>query len=72
MGGESGEMLKRFVEEFYALRGVILSEDEGLHISSYFDPSESKEQQEKYVQTTILLISAFNQTNNNLQKVAIF
>ena len=45
MGGESGEFLRKMVEEFHALRGVILSEDEGLNISNFFDSSEKKEQQ---------------------------
>ena len=71
MGGESGDFLRKVVEEFHALRGVILSEDEGLNISSYFDAGEKKEQQEKYIQTTTLLISAINQTNSNLQKVPL-
>lgn len=57
------------MDEFYAIRGVILSDDEGLHICSSFSPQEKKEQHEKFIQTTTLLISALNQTNGNLQKV---
>jgi hypothetical protein len=36
MGGESTEFLKKFVEDFYAIKGIILSDDEGLHICSSF------------------------------------
>lgn len=57
------------MDEFFAIRGVILSDDEGLHICSSFSPHEKKEQHEKFIQTTTLLISALNQTNGNLQKV---
>ena len=38
MGGESTELLKKLVEEFFVLRGIILSDNEGLHICSSFSP----------------------------------
>ena len=44
MGGESTEFLKKVVDEFFAVRGIILSDNEGLHICSNFAPSEKKEQ----------------------------
>jgi len=62
MGGESTDFLRKIVEEFNCVRGIILSDSEGLHICSSFAQQERKEQNEKFIQTTTLLISAINQT----------
>lgn len=69
MAGESSDFLRRIVEEFFCVRGIILSDSEGLHICSSFSTLEHKEQNEKFIQTATLLISAISQTESNLHKV---
>ena len=65
MGGESTEFLKRFVEEFHCLKGIVLSESEGMLICHSVPQKDS----EKFIQATSMLISALKQAQGNLQKV---
>lgn len=65
MGGESTEFLKRIVEEFHCLKGIILSDSDGILICQNVPQKDN----EKFVQATSMLISAINQAQSNLQKV---
>lgn len=65
MGGESAEFLKRMIDEFHCVKGIMLSDNDGVLICQ----SAPQKENEKFMQTTALLISALNQTQSNLQKV---
>jgi predicted regulator of Ras-like GTPase activity (Roadblock/LC7/MglB family) len=67
MGGESAEFLKRVIDEFHCVKGIMLSDNDGVLICQ----SAPQKENEKFVQTTALLISALNQTQSNLQKVQL-
>lgn len=67
MGGESAEFLKRMIDEFHCVKGIMLSDNDGVLICQ----SAPQKENEKFVQTTALLISALNQTQSNLQKVPL-
>lgn len=65
MGGESTEFLKKVVEEFHCLKGIVLSDSDGILICQCVPPKDN----EKFVQATSMLISAINQAQSNLNKV---
>lgn len=41
MGGESTEFLKRIVEEFHCLKGIVLSDSDGILICQSVPPKEN-------------------------------
>jgi len=67
MGGESTEFLKRMVEEFHHLKGIVLSDSDGILICQSVPQKDS----EKYIQATSMLISAIKQAQSNLEKVRL-
>ena len=60
--------METYIQQIYALKALIISDSDGVHIFNSFSPTFPVER-EKCIQISTMLISTLKQTNGNYQKI---
>lgn len=68
MNSQIAEFIEKYIQQKFCLKAIIISASDGMHIFSSFQPHFPIEI-EKCLKMSTMLISSFNQINDNYKKI---